>query len=100
MAPTTPTTGSPWPTRARSWCRGWDHFGRAGRQNMVIGVPGTYPPPVDGVSSATYSRRTDGRLPATAVAGEEIERLVGTYRVDVRASATTTATASSSTSMQ
>jgi predicted AlkP superfamily phosphohydrolase/phosphomutase len=67
--------------------RVWDHFGRAGKRVIVVGVPQTSPPPTvngDLVScflTADTRRRAYTHPPALRA---EIEALVGSYRVDVQ----------------
>jgi predicted AlkP superfamily phosphohydrolase/phosphomutase len=65
----------------------WHHFGRAGRQSIVLGVPQTFPPaPIDGALVADFltpdPRVNEYTHPPELKA--EIERLVGPYQVDVR----------------
>jgi predicted AlkP superfamily phosphohydrolase/phosphomutase len=65
----------------------WDHFARAGRESIVIGVPQTFPPvPIEGVLVGDFltpdPRRDEYTNPPQL--RDEIERLVGTYHVDVR----------------
>lgn len=67
--------------------RVWDHFARAGRHVVVVGVPGTSPPvEVNGELVScfmTADPRTDPYTYPPSLRAE-IERLVGAYRVDVR----------------
>ena len=67
--------------------RVWDHLGRAGKHVCVVGVPQTSPPvPVNGELVScflTADTRTDPYTHPPELRAE-IERLVGTYRVDVR----------------
>jgi predicted AlkP superfamily phosphohydrolase/phosphomutase len=67
--------------------RVWDHFARAGRKSIVIGVPQTFPPvQIDGALVGDFltpdPRRDEYTSPPEL--REEIERLVGSYQVDVR----------------
>ena len=66
--------------------RVWDHLGRAGKHVVVVGVPQTSPPvPVNGELVSCFltgDTRTDPYTHPAAL-GAEIERLVGTYHVDV-----------------
>jgi predicted AlkP superfamily phosphohydrolase/phosphomutase len=67
--------------------RVWDRLGRAGRSSIVLGVPGTFPPPaIDGWLVGDFltpdPRRDTFTHPPEL--GREIEQLVGTYQVDVR----------------
>src|SRR6476619_3566371 len=64
--------------------RVWDHFGRAGRKVIVVGVPQTSPPvPVDGALVSCFLTGDTRRDPYThpAELRTEIERLVGAYQV-------------------
>jgi predicted AlkP superfamily phosphohydrolase/phosphomutase len=67
--------------------RAWDHFSRAGRHVVVVGVPGTSPPvEVNGELVScfmTVDPRTDPYTYPPALR-TEVEDLVGAYRVDVR----------------
>lgn len=67
--------------------RVWDHFARAGRHVIVVGVPGTSPPvEVNGELVScfmTADPRTDAYTYPPSLR-TEIEGLVGAYRVDVR----------------
>jgi predicted AlkP superfamily phosphohydrolase/phosphomutase len=67
--------------------RVWDHFSRAGRHVVVVGVPQTSPPvEVNGELVScflTSDTRTDPYTHPPALRSE-IETLVGAYRVDVR----------------
>lgn len=64
----------------------WDHLSRAGKQVILLGVPGTYPPkPVNGVSVGCFftpDATCDYTYPSS-VKGE-IERVVGRYEFDVK----------------
>jgi len=64
----------------------WDHLSRAGKQVILIGVPGTYPPkPVNGVQVGCFLTpdiTSEYTYPATAKG--EIERVVGKYMLDVK----------------
>jgi predicted AlkP superfamily phosphohydrolase/phosphomutase len=67
--------------------RVWDHFGRVGRQVIVVGVPQTSPPPAVNGELVSCFLTADTRTQAyTYPRGlhAEIEALVGSYRVDVR----------------
>lgn len=67
--------------------RVWDRLGREGKRAIVLGVPQTSPPPaVNGELVScfmTADPQTDAFTHPPALR-EEIERLVGPYRVDVR----------------
>jgi predicted AlkP superfamily phosphohydrolase/phosphomutase len=67
--------------------RVWDHFSRAGRHVIVVGVPGTSPPvEVNGELVSCFMTPDTRTTAYTHPAGlrTEIESLVGTYRTDVR----------------
>jgi predicted AlkP superfamily phosphohydrolase/phosphomutase len=67
--------------------RVWDHFGRAGKRVIVVGVPQTSPPPaVNGDLVSCFLTADTRRNAYTHPPGlrAEIEALVGSYRVDVR----------------
>ncbi|QEC48340.1 phosphodiesterase [Baekduia soli] len=67
--------------------RVWDRLGREGRHVVVVGVPQTSPPPeVNGDLVSCFLTGDTRRDPFTHPTGlrTEIERLVGTYQVDVR----------------
>src|SRR4051794_10221077 len=63
----------------------WDLLGCAGRDSVLLGIPGTYPPPcVRGCVVGDFlapSTSVQWTYPATL--GDEIERLVGPYVLDV-----------------
>jgi predicted AlkP superfamily phosphohydrolase/phosphomutase len=74
-------------SRAVDVDRVWDHFSRAGRRVIVVGVPQTSPPvPVNGELVSCFLTGDPRKDPFTYPAGlrAEVESLVGTYRVDVR----------------
>ena len=65
----------------------WDHFSRAGRHVVVVGVPQTSPPvEVNGELVSCFLTPDTRTHPYThpPELRAEIESLVGTYRVDVR----------------
>jgi len=67
--------------------RVWEHLGRAGRHVVLVGVPQTSPPfPVNGELVSCFltpdTRTHDYTYPPEL--RHEIERLVGTYKVDVQ----------------
>jgi predicted AlkP superfamily phosphohydrolase/phosphomutase len=65
----------------------WDHLGRAGRHVILVGVPQTSPPvPVNGELVSCFLTPDTRRDPYTypAELRDEVEALVGPYRVDVR----------------
>jgi predicted AlkP superfamily phosphohydrolase/phosphomutase len=67
--------------------RVWDHFSRAGKHVVVVGVPQTSPPvPVNGELVSCFLTGDPRKDPYTypAPLRAEIESLVGSYRVDVR----------------
>jgi predicted AlkP superfamily phosphohydrolase/phosphomutase len=67
--------------------RVWDHFSRAGRHVVVVGVPQTSPPvEVNGELVSCFLTPDTRTHPYThpPQLRAEIESLVGTYRVDVR----------------
>ncbi|HEY4811693.1 MAG TPA: alkaline phosphatase family protein [Solirubrobacteraceae bacterium] len=67
--------------------RVWDHFSRAGKHVVVVGVPQTSPPvPVNGELVSCFLTGDPRKDPYTYPASlrAEIESLVGSYRVDVR----------------
>ena len=67
--------------------RVWDHFSRAGRHVVVVGVPQTSPPvAVNGELVSCFLTPDTRTHPYThpPQLRAEIESLVGTYRVDVR----------------
>jgi predicted AlkP superfamily phosphohydrolase/phosphomutase len=73
--------------RALTTDRVWDHLGRAGKHVIALGVPQTYPPtPVAGELVSCFltpdPRKDDYTFPPSL--REEIEALVGAYRVDVQ----------------
>ena len=63
----------------------WDLVGATGSDSVLLGVPGTYPPPpVRGcVVSDFLAPSTSVEWTYPAAAGDEIERLVGPYALDV-----------------
>jgi len=65
----------------------WDHFSRAGKHVIVVGVPQTSPPvPVNGELVSCFLTADPRKDPYTypAALRAEIESIVGSYRVDVR----------------
>lgn len=66
--------------------RVWEIASDAGRQVIVMGVPGTYPPrPVNGLLVSCFlTPDTDHQYTHPPAIGEEISALVGQYLVDVR----------------
>jgi len=73
-------------SRAITAERVWDTLGRHGRRVIVLGVPGTYPPPpVNGLLVSCFltpdPRRSVYTYPAEL--GAEIAAVVGDYQVDV-----------------
>ncbi len=65
----------------------WDHLGRAGKHVIVVGVPQTSPPvAVNGELVSCFLTPDTRRDPYTHPADlrDEVEALVGPYRVDVR----------------
>jgi predicted AlkP superfamily phosphohydrolase/phosphomutase len=64
----------------------WDHLGEEGKHVVLVGVPPTYPPPkVNGVCVGCFLTPDPAQSEFTHPAGikAEIEKLVGTYPVDV-----------------
>jgi len=64
----------------------WDHFGRAGRHVVVVGVPQTSPPVAVNGELVSCFLTSDTRTEAYTHPPElrtEVEGLVGPYRVDV-----------------
>jgi predicted AlkP superfamily phosphohydrolase/phosphomutase len=63
----------------------WDLLGAAGRESVVLGVPGTYPPsPIRGsMVSCFLTPSTDTRFTFPAELGEEVQRVTGGYMLDV-----------------
>jgi predicted AlkP superfamily phosphohydrolase/phosphomutase len=65
----------------------WDHFSRAGKHVIVVGVPQTSPPvPVNGELVSCFLTADPRKDPYTypPALRAEIESIVGSYRVDVR----------------
>ncbi len=65
----------------------WEHFSRAGKHVVVVGVPQTSPPvPVNGELVSCFLTADPRKDPYTypAALRAEIESIVGSYRVDVR----------------
>jgi predicted AlkP superfamily phosphohydrolase/phosphomutase len=65
----------------------WDHFSRAGKHVIVVGVPQTSPPVlVNGELVSCFLTADPRKDPYTypAALRAEIESIVGSYRVDVR----------------
>jgi predicted AlkP superfamily phosphohydrolase/phosphomutase len=65
----------------------WDHFSRAGKHVIVVGVPQTSPPvPVNGELVSCFLTADPRKDPYTypPALRTEIESIVGSYRVDVR----------------
>jgi predicted AlkP superfamily phosphohydrolase/phosphomutase len=65
----------------------WDQIAREGKRSVIIGVPPNYPPrKVNGVSVGCFLTPDTSRDVYTypESAGHEIERLVGSYPVDVK----------------
>jgi predicted AlkP superfamily phosphohydrolase/phosphomutase len=65
----------------------WDQLAREGKRSVVIGVPPAYPPrKVNGISVGCFLTPDTTRDVYThpASVGQEIERLVGQYPVDVK----------------
>lgn len=65
----------------------WDHFSRAGKHVIVVGVPQTSPPvPVNGELVSCFLTADPRKDPYTypAALRAEIESIVGSYKVDVR----------------
>ena len=74
-------------SRAVKADRLWDILGREGKNVIVLGVPGTWPPPVVRGDLVSCFLTPDPRTNAftyPAELREEIERLVGPYQVDVK----------------
>jgi predicted AlkP superfamily phosphohydrolase/phosphomutase len=65
--------------------RVWDYLGEAGKQVIVLGVPGTYPPrPVNGVLVSCFlTPSIDKPYTYPLEVKDEIARLVNPYMVDV-----------------
>jgi predicted AlkP superfamily phosphohydrolase/phosphomutase len=65
--------------------RVWDYLSRAGKQVIVLGVPGTYPPqPVNGVMVGCFlTPGTESDYTYPPEVKDEIARLVHPYMVDV-----------------
>jgi predicted AlkP superfamily phosphohydrolase/phosphomutase len=65
--------------------RVWDLAGRAGRDSVLVGVPGTYPPSrLRGcMVSCFMTPSTDVRFTYPAGLGEEVQRVTGGYTIDV-----------------
>ncbi len=64
--------------------RVWDHLGQAGKQVILLGIPGTYPPrPVNGLMVSCFlTPGIESNYTYPAELKEEIARLVHPYMVD------------------
>jgi predicted AlkP superfamily phosphohydrolase/phosphomutase len=65
--------------------RVWDLLGQAGRDSVLIGVPGTYPPsPLRGSMVTCFmTPSTDAQFTFPADLREEVQRVTGGYTIDV-----------------
>jgi predicted AlkP superfamily phosphohydrolase/phosphomutase len=65
--------------------RVWDLAGQAGRESVLVGVPGTYPPSaVRGcMVSCFMTPSTDAQFTFPAALSEEVQRVTGGYTIDV-----------------
>jgi predicted AlkP superfamily phosphohydrolase/phosphomutase len=65
--------------------RVWDLVGQAGRDSVLVGVPGTYPPSTIRGSMVTcfMTPSTDVQFTFPATLGEEVQRITGGYMIDV-----------------
>jgi predicted AlkP superfamily phosphohydrolase/phosphomutase len=63
----------------------WDLLGQAGRESVVLGVPGTYPPPrVRGsLVSCFLAPSTDAQFTFPPELRQEVQRVTGGYTLDV-----------------